>query len=128
MKKVTNTTKPLSVDNYIAGQPKEIQEIMKKLRTTIRKAAPDAEEMISYGMPAYKYHGPLVYFAANKNHTGFYPTPSGIEAFKKELSGYEGAKGSVQFPYDEKLPLDLITRIVKFRVKENREKANTKSK
>ncbi len=117
-----NTTKPTSVDIYIEGFPKATQALLKQLRATIKKAAPNAEELISYQMPAYKYNGPLVYFAAYKNHIGFYPTPSGIEAFKKELLVYKGSKGAVQFPLDGKLPLDLITKIVKYRLKQNLEK------
>jgi uncharacterized protein YdhG (YjbR/CyaY superfamily) len=112
-----------SVNEYIADFPKDIQGILEKLRATIKKAAPEAEEVISYGMPAFKLYGMLVFFAAHKNHIGFYPAPSGIEAFKKELAAYEGAKGSVQFPIEKPLPLSLITKIVKFRVKENLEKA-----
>ena len=99
---------------------------MKKLRQTIRKAAPEAEEVISYQMPAYKLQGMLVYFAAYKNHIGFYPTGSGIFAFKKELSIYECSKGTVRFPLDKPLPLGLIGKIVKFRVKENLEKKKKK--
>ncbi len=118
----TKKTIPRDIDGYIASFPRGIQKILEELRVTIRKAAPEAEEVISYQMPAFKYHGMLVYFAAHKNHIGFYPTPSGIEAFKKELSVYEGAKGSVQFPIDSQLPLNLITKIVKFRVKENLER------
>lgn len=120
--------KAANVDEYIAGFPKEIQELLKAVRTVVKKAAPQAEEMISYQMPAYKYHGSLVYFAAFKNHIGFYATPTGHEAFKKELSVYKEGKGSVQFPHNQPLPLALITRIVKYRVKENlkREKAKKK--
>jgi uncharacterized protein YdhG (YjbR/CyaY superfamily) len=114
---------PNNINEYIAGFPKNIQEILEKLRTTIKKAAPEAEEVISYGMPAFKLNGLLVFFAAHKNHIGFYPTPSGIEAFKKELAAYEGVKGSVQFPIEKPLPLGLITKIVKFRAKGNLEKA-----
>ena len=128
MKKTTNTINPGSVDKYIAGFPSEIREILEKFRSTIRKAAPGAEEVISYQMPAYKYNGMLVYFAANKKHIGFYPTPSGITAFKKELSAYKGAKAAVQFPYDKPVPWGLVTKIVKFRMNENREKAKTKKK
>jgi uncharacterized protein YdhG (YjbR/CyaY superfamily) len=119
---------PKDVDDYISGFPKNTREILEELRATIRKAAPEAEELVSYQMPAFKYHGMLVYFAVYKNHIGFYPTPSGIEAFKKELSIYKGAKGSVQFPMDNPLPLNLISKIVKFRVKENLERANAKKK
>jgi uncharacterized protein YdhG (YjbR/CyaY superfamily) len=112
-----------NVNEYIADFPKDVQGILEKLRTTIKKAAPGAEELINYGVPAFRLNGNLVFFAAHKNHIGFYPAPSGIEAFKKELSAYEGAKGSVQFPIEKPLPLGLITKIVKFRVKENLEKA-----
>lgn len=117
-----------NVDEYIAGFPKETQSLLKQMRTTIQKAAPDAEETIGYGMPAYKYHGPLVYFAAYKNHIGFYATPTGHAAFKKELSIYKEGRGSVQFPSDKPLPLNLVTKIVKFRVKENLEKVKAKKK
>ena len=114
------------IDEYVAGFPKEIQQRLKQMRATIKKTAPKANEIISYGMPAYKYHGMLVYFAGYKNHIGFYAVPSGHEAFKKELSLYKGGKGSVQFPHDKPLPLKLITKIVKFRVIENSQKAKKK--
>ena len=117
-----NTTKPNKVSEYIEDFPIATQALLNQLRAVIKKAAPDAEEIISYQMPAYKYNGPLVYFAGYKNHIGFHPTPQGITAFKKELSVYKGSKGAVQFPLDEKLPLDLITKIVKYRVKQNSEK------
>ena len=112
-----------NIDDYIASFPHETQLILEKLRLTIRKAAPDAKETINYGIPTFTLKGNLVHFAAFKNHVGFYPTPSGIEAFKKELSVYEGAKGSVKFPISELLPFDLIRKIVEFRVKEGLEKA-----
>ena len=108
-----------SVDEYIQTFPTEIRNLLEKLRRTIRIAAPDAEETISYQMPAFRQNGILVYFAAFKGHIGFYPTSSGIEAFKKELSVYKGGKGSVQFPLDKPLPYDLVARIVEFRVNEN---------
>ncbi len=111
--------KPANVDNYIAQFPETIQKLLRQMRATIRKAAPDAEESISYQMPAYKYHGVLAFFAGYKNHIGFYPTPSGIEEFKKELSKFKGAKGSVQFPLDQPLPLKLVTKIVVYRMKQN---------
>jgi uncharacterized protein YdhG (YjbR/CyaY superfamily) len=114
------------IDNYIAGFHESTQKLLEQLRETIRKAAPEAEEVISYKMPAFKLKGILVYFAGYKNHIGFYPGASGIEAFKKDLSGYKGAKGSVQFPLDKPLPLRLITRIVKFRVIEDLQRAKTK--
>ena len=124
----TKTTTPKDVDEYISGFPSEVQRILEELRVTIKKAAPDAEEVISYQMPAFKFHGMLVYFAVYKNHIGFYPTSSGIEAFRKELSVYKGAKGSVQFPINSPLPLNLVSKIVKYRVRENLERANAKKK
>lgn len=108
-----------NIDEYISLYPKEVQATLKSLRETISKAAPDAEEAISYQIPTFKLNGNLVHFAAYKNHVGFYPAPSGIEAFKKELSKYKSSKGAVQFPIDEKPPLSLISKIVKYRVKEN---------
>ncbi|MEP7107126.1 MAG: DUF1801 domain-containing protein [Ferruginibacter sp.] len=117
-----------TIDEYIAGFPKEIQEKLEAIRATIRKAAPGAGETINYAIPTFTLEGNLVHFAGYKNHIGFYPAPSGIEAFKKELSVYEGAKGSVKFPVDKSLPLGLVTKIVKFRVKENLERAATKAK
>lgn len=118
-----NIKSSLTVDKYISGFPKETKYLLKQIQEIIRAAAPEAEESISYGMPAYKYMGkPLVYFAGYKNHIGFYATPAGHSAFKKELAVYKQGKGSVQFPVNEKLPLSLITKIVKFRVKENEEK------
>ena len=124
----TNKKNPQNIDEYIANFPQEIQEILQELRATIHGAAPDAEEVISYQMPTLRLKGNLVHFAAYKNHIGFYPTPSGIENFKEELSAYEGAKGSVKFPINQPLPLDTITKIVKFRAKENLEKAASKKK
>jgi len=110
------------IDEYINSFPLSTQLILEELRSTIRKVAPEAEEKISYQIPTFALKGNLVHFAAYKNHIGFYPGPSGIEAFKNELAGFEGAKGSVKFPIDKPLPLALITNIVKFRVKENLEK------
>jgi len=121
-------TKPKDIDEYIASHPKEIQKLLKEVRATIKKAAPSANEVISYGMPAFKLNGMLVWFAAHTKHIGFYPRISGIERFKKELSIYKSAKGSVQFPFDQLLPLGLITKIVKFRVTENLEKVKGKKK
>lgn len=120
------TPKPATIDEYIAGFPKEVQDILALVRATIRKAAPEAEEGIAYGMPAYRLNGPLVYFAAFKRHIGFYATPTGHEAFQKELLQYQQGKGSVQFPLDEPMPLDLVARMVKFRVAENEAKAGKK--
>ena len=117
---------PATVDEYIAVFPKEVQKLLQQVRTTIKKAALTAEEVINYGMPAYKLNGMLVYFAGYKNHIGFYPVPSGMKAFEKELSKYKSGKGSAQFPIDQPLPLALVTKIVKFRVKENLEKAEAK--
>jgi len=111
-----------SIDEYIAAFPEETQKILEALRAVIKAAVPEAKEKISYQMPTFDLNGNLVHFAAFKNHIGFYPTPSGIEAFKQELSGYTGAKGSVQFPINQPLPLDLIRRIVEYRVAENRAK------
>ena len=122
----TNKTIPQDIDEYIASFPKDIQAILEKLRTTIRKAAPEAKEIISYQIPTFALKGNLVHFAAFKKHIGFYPTPTGIEAFKKELSAYERAKGSVKFPLDQPIPFDLISKIVTFRVKENLERAKAK--
>ena len=118
----------VSTDEYIATFPEETQKILKKIQATIKAAAPDAEEKISYQMPTFTLHGNLVHFAAFKNHIGFYPVPTGIEEFKNELSVYEGGKGSVKFPLDQPIPYDLIGKIVKFRVKENLEKAAGKGK
>jgi uncharacterized protein YdhG (YjbR/CyaY superfamily) len=116
-----------SIDEYIAGFPDETRKILEGLRTTIKTAAPGAKEKISYQMPAFDLGGNLVYFAAFKKHIGFYPTSSGIEAFRHELSDYEVSKGTVRFPLDKPLPLKLVSRIVKFRVAENLEKARLKS-
>lgn len=117
-----------NIDEYIAGFPEGIQEKLEKIRATIRAAAPDAEEAISYGIPTFKLKGNLVHFAAYKKHIGFYPAPSGIEKFKNELSEYKGEKGSVQFPLDQPIPYELISKIVAFRVQENLEQAAAKQK
>ncbi|MBN1372776.1 MAG: DUF1801 domain-containing protein [Anaerolineaceae bacterium] len=117
-----------TIDDYIAQFPEEVQKTLRELRAVIRAAAPDAEEKISYQMPTFYLNGNLVHFAAYKNHIGFYPAPSGIEHFKEELSGYAGAKGSVQFPLDQPIPFDLIMRITEFRAEENRAKALAKGK
>src|SRR6266536_439739 len=125
----TDQTAPKTIDEYIAGFPNDIQEVLQKIRMTIRKAAPEAEETIKYRMPTFTMKGNLIHFAAFKNHIGFYPVPTGIEKFKKELSVYKTAKGSVQFPLDKPIPFDLISKIVKFRVKENLARAaKTKKK
>ncbi|RCX20323.1 uncharacterized protein YdhG (YjbR/CyaY superfamily) [Fontibacillus phaseoli] len=117
-----------SIDEYIANFPAEVQEKLQTLREVIQAAAPEATEKISYQMPTFALHGNLVHFAAFPKHIGFYPDPSGIEAFKEELSAYKGAKGSVQFPLEKPLPYELISKIVKFRVAENLEKAEAKRK
>jgi len=119
--------KSIEIDNYISIFPAAIQEVLELIRETIRKAAPEAKEVISYSMPALKQNRVLVYFAAYTNHIGFYPTASGIEMFKEEFSAYKWSKGAVQFPLDKPLPLDLITRIVEFRVKEDTESKKSKS-
>ncbi len=124
----TKQSAPENIDEYIACFPKDIQAVLQKVRATIRKAAPGAEEKISYQMPTFVLKGNLVHFAAWKEHLGFYPAPSGTEEFKEELSAYKGAKGSVQFPLDKPIPYDLIGRIVKFRVRENLERAGAKAK
>lgn len=111
---------PNPIDLYIAGFPSNVQKILNKIRAIIRKAAPDAQEAIKYQIPTFVLHGNLVHFAAFQKHVGFYPTPSGITQFKKELAGYESAKGSVQFPLDQPVPYELIRQIVTFRVQENR--------
>ena len=126
MNKVNTTGKNPDVDRYIAGFPDNVRELLMQLRTAVREAAPEAEEVISYQMPAYRLQGMLVYFAGYKNHIGFYPTSSGIKAFKQELSAYKGAKGTVQFPLDKPLPLDIIKKIVAFRVAENLQKTGSK--
>ncbi len=117
-----------TIDEYILQFPPEVQETLNTLRKVIKEAATDAEEKISYQMPTFALHGNLVHFAAYKNHIGFYPTSSGIAAFKQELSEYKGAKGSVQFPIDKPLPFELISRIVNYRVAENKKRAQDKLK
>jgi len=119
---------PNDIDEYIAGFPPDVQETLEEVRATIRGAAPGAEETISYRMPTFRLEGNLVHFAAFRKHLGFYPTPSGIDEFKVELSECKGGKGSVQFPLDKPMPFDLIRRMVEFRVKENLAKAETRGK
>jgi uncharacterized protein YdhG (YjbR/CyaY superfamily) len=115
-----------NIDDYIASFPKNVQQALVGLRKAIRESAPEAEEAISYGMPTFKLNGNLVHFAAYKKHIGVYPTPSAIIAFKDELSRYEQSKGAVQFPIDEPVPLDLVRRMVRFRVEENKARARRK--
>ncbi len=121
------TIVPATTDEYISTFPKSTQKLLNEIRETIKKAAPEAEEHISYQMPAYKLKGMLVYFAGYAKHIGFYPGASGIANFKEKIAGYKNAKGSVQFPLDKPLPVKLITEIVKFRVKENLEKDAAKA-
>jgi uncharacterized protein YdhG (YjbR/CyaY superfamily) len=117
-----------SIDEYIATFTEDKQALLEAVRATIKASAPDAEERISYQMPTFALNGNLVHFAALKNHIGFYPTSSGIEAFKDELSRYEGTKGSVKFPISQPLPVELISNIVQFRVTENLKKAAAKAR
>ena len=117
---------PETVDQYIAAFPADVKKRIQQLRKTIKAAAPKADELISYQMPGYKYFGMLVYFAAYKNHIGFYPGAGGILEFYKKLSSFKSAKGSVQFPHDRPIPYDIISKIVKFRVKQNEEKISLK--
>ena len=117
---------PETVDQYIAAFPADVKKRMQQLRKTIKAGAPKADELISYQMPGYKYFGMLVYFAAYKNHIGFYPGTGGLLEFYKELSSFKSAKGSVQFPHDRPIPYDMISKIVKFRVKQNEEKFSLK--
>lgn len=112
-------TNPQDIDEYIARFPEQVQLILEKVRNTIREAAPDAEETIAYQIPTFRLNGNLVHFAAYKKHIGFYPTPAGIEKFKKELSVYETSKGTVKFPLDQPVPYDLIREITEFRVQDN---------
>lgn len=122
------TTKSTSIDDYMAGFPPEVQAHLQQVRSTIQKAAPEATEAIKYGMPTFVYKGNLIYFAAHKNHIGLYATPSGNQEFASDLAQYKTGKGSIQFPLDSPMPLDLISRIVKFRVAKNDEKAAAKKK
>ena len=108
-----------TIDEYIATFPKNFQSNLEEMRQAVREAAPEAEETISYQMPAFKLNGILVWFAAFKNHIGFYPKTSAIEAFKEELSGYEVSKGTIRFPINKPVPIDLVKKIVRYRVKEN---------
>ena len=112
----------MTVDSYIASFPEDVQTLLQQVRPTIRQAAPDATEAIKYAIPTFVLNGNLVHYAAFKHHIGFYPAPTGIKAFEKELSPYKQGKGSIQFPLDQPLPLDLITKIVLYRVKQNSKK------
>jgi uncharacterized protein YdhG (YjbR/CyaY superfamily) len=123
-----NQAAPANIDEYIAGFQTDVQQILQEIRMTIRNAAPDAAEAMKYQIPTFTLKGNLVHFAAYKKHVGFYPAPSGIEAFKEQLSAYEISKGAVRFPLDQPIPFDLIDGIVRFRVQENLELAAAKSK
>jgi uncharacterized protein YdhG (YjbR/CyaY superfamily) len=120
--------KPVNFNEYLADCPKETHAALKLIHKTIKNAAPDATELISYSMPAFKQDGMLVWFAAHTHHIGFYPGASGIAAFQKELTAYKSAKGSVQFPLDKPIPADLVSRIVKYKLSENQERAQAKKK
>jgi uncharacterized protein YdhG (YjbR/CyaY superfamily) len=124
----TDPTIPKSIDDYIAGFPPQVRLILDRLRATIRRAAPGAEEAIKYGLPAFVLSGNLVHFGAFKKHIGFYATPTGNKQFRQELAAYEGARGSVQFPLDKPIPYSLVSKMAKFRVKENLERARAKRK
>ncbi len=124
----TTTIKPQTIDDYLKGYPPVVRKKLQEIRQVIRKTAPAAEECISYQMPTFRLHGNLVHFAAWNDHIGFYPIPSGIKAFEKELSVYKQGKGSVQFPLNEPMPLKLIAKIVAYRVRENTLKAELKLK
>lgn len=117
-----------TIDNYIESFPKDVQKILQEIRRTIREAAPKAEEVINYQIPTFKLNGNLVHFAAFKNHIGFYPGSKAIKVFTKEFSSYKSSKGAVQFPIEKQMPLALIKKIVKYRVKENSLKEKTKRK
>lgn len=119
---------PQNIDEYIANYPADVRVILEKLRATIREAAPEAGETIKYQIPTFTLKGNLVHFAAYPKHIGFYPAPSGIEKFKAELAAYKQSKGAIQFPLDQPLPYDLISRIVTYRVQENLAKAAAKGK
>ena len=113
---------PETIDEYIAAYPEEVQSRLQALRAAIKAVVPEATEVISYGMPTFRYNGNLVYFGAAKHHIGFYPTPNGMEAFKERLKPYASGKGSAQFPYDQPIPFDLVADIVKYRLEENKNK------
>jgi len=125
---ISDNSTPDDIDKYISNFPDNVQLILQELRATIQKAAPTAKETISYQMPTFTLHSNLVHFAAYKNHIGFYPAPSGIESFKDELKPYKTSKGAIQFPIDKPLPLNLISKIVTYRVEENSNKATKKPK
>jgi uncharacterized protein YdhG (YjbR/CyaY superfamily) len=117
---------PVNFEEYLLNYTPEVQDRLNQIRSLVKKAAPDAEEKISYGMPAFTLHGMLIYYAAHSKHIGLYPFTTAIEAFREELLSYKTAKGSIQFPNDKPLPLNLISQIIEFRVAENRNKAEEK--
>ncbi len=127
MKATSNTTFK-TVDDYLSTLPTQTKSILKELRKTIKEAAPQAEELISYNMPAFKLNGMLVWYAAYKTHIGFYPAPAAIKVFKDELTGYKTSKGAIQFPVEKTIPATLIKKIVKFRINENLTKQKLKEK
>lgn len=120
--------KPTTIDEYIAAQPADVQEILQKVREVVRTAVPTATETITYGMPTFKLAGNVIHFGVAKHHLGFYPAPSGITAFATELAQYKSSKGAVQFPFDQPIPYELIGKIAQFRAAENLEKAAAKKK
>ncbi len=124
----TDDRAPTTIDEYIAGFPAAVQAILQEVRRTIREAAPDAQEAMKYGLPTFTLSGNLVHFGAFSSHIGFYPAPTGLEAFKEEMAPYRSSKGTAQFPLDQPIPYDLITRIVKYRVAENLARAEAKKK
>jgi uncharacterized protein YdhG (YjbR/CyaY superfamily) len=124
----TAQTAPKDIDDYIAGFPKDVQKTLEKIRATIRDAVPNAEETIKYQIPTFTLKGNLISFAAYKKHIGLYPAPAGNEKFRKELSAYKAAKATVQFPLDQPIPFDLISQMVKFRMKERSKQATAKGK
>ena len=117
--------KPIDIDDYISGLPSDIQQIFQQIRMTVKKTAPDSEEVISYGMPAFKLNSNLVWIGAFSKHIGFYPKVTGTDALKKELLNFKGTKGSVHFPLDKPMPLDLISEMVRVRFSENLQEANS---
>jgi len=122
----TTIARPKNIDEYIMAFPEDSQKYLRQIRETVKKAAPEAEEVISYGMPSFRLNGRLLYFAAFKKHIGFYPMATGVNAFKSMLTGYKWAKGSIQFPLDKPIPHELISNIVKFRVEENLQRVKSK--
>jgi uncharacterized protein YdhG (YjbR/CyaY superfamily) len=121
-------TKPNTVEAYLAALPSDTRDILEEIRAIVKEAAPNAEEVVSYGMPSFRQNGMLVCYAVNKNHIGLYPTPSPIIAFKDELAKYQTSKGAIQFPIEKAIPKGLVKKIVKFKLKENEEKARLKNK